>query len=82
MGEGRHPDDPINPPQRHHAEPPHLPLLQRPPLVVPAHQERAGSRQGLVHVPGEHGPHEVAPGIPPSRRYVSHIILIKIINYE
>lgn len=77
MGAGRYSDDPIDPPQRDHAEPPYLPLVQRPPLLVPAHQERAGSGQGLVHVPGEHGPHEVAPRVPPSRRYVPRMVFVK-----
>lgn len=66
MGASGHPDDTIHPPQRHHPEPTHHPVVQRPPVLVPAHQERPGDGQGLVHVSSQHGPHADASGVPPS----------------
>ncbi|GIX87262.1 hypothetical protein CEXT_762831 [Caerostris extrusa] len=45
---------------------PHQPEPQRQPQLRAADPERAGRRQGRIHVPGEHGAHE-EPGRVPRR---------------
>lgn len=52
VGACRHADYSVDPPQRHHPESPNFTVIQRPPLLVPAHQERARGGPGVVHVPG------------------------------
>lgn len=42
VGESGHADDPEHPQQRDIAKPSHQPVIQRPPFVVSAHQERPG----------------------------------------
>lgn len=68
MGAYGYTDDPQYPSQHYNSECAHQPLIQRPPLVVPAHQERAGGGPRLVHVPGQHRPHALQEGISTGRR--------------
>lgn len=68
LGARRHADHPQHPSQRHHAEPAHRADAQRPPQLVPAHQRGGGVGSRVVHVPGEHGSHEIPKGLPASRR--------------
>lgn len=50
VGARGHTDNIVNSPQCHHAERPDQFVVQRPQILVSAHQERTGIRPWLVHV--------------------------------
>ena len=52
VGACGHADYSVHPSQRDHPEPPNFAVIQRSPVLVPAHQERSRGRSGVVHVPG------------------------------
>jgi hypothetical protein len=68
VGACGHADYIVHPSQRHHTEPPNFAVIQRSPVLVPAYQERARGRSGVVHVSGEYRPHAQSAGLPTSRR--------------
>jgi hypothetical protein len=52
VGACGHADYSVHPSQRDHSEPPNFAVIQRSPVLVPSHQERARGRSGVVHVSG------------------------------
>ena len=58
LGEGGHPDHSHHPQQHHHQEPESVSLSQGAQGVEVAHLQRPGGGQRLVHVSGQHRPHE------------------------
>ena len=61
LGEGRLEDDPGDPRRRHHAQPARLHLGRPLHHLQPAHRSDRGEGPRRVHVPDQHGPHDV-PG--------------------